>query len=229
MSTKFSLTDPNNNSSNKSLNQDALASRLYSSRGAHGSLLSSQSKSGNTLIPNVLRMSVSQPVIKTINLKSTIHGNGSMLNPSMAKSLTKKSPNKKFESQNIVSGEKINSPSKLQPVTVTSDETVMFKTFLRSLNLSINEMDELMNVPNTFYYMLPQKKTDTKFYDLELVSQETVDPIHYYTISREGVTQYRMKESHFTTLTQWEREFRLFHKISRIRFFKQYRCWKVCV
>lgn len=64
-------------------------------------------------------------------------------------------------------------------------------------------------------------------YDLELVSLDQVDKNNYFTLSKEGVTQFRNKLSTFTGLSQWEREYRLFHKIANINFFKIYKRWKV--
>jgi hypothetical protein len=64
-------------------------------------------------------------------------------------------------------------------------------------------------------------------YDLELVSLDQVDKNDYFTLSKEGVTQFRYKVSQFTGLSQWEREYRLFHKIANINFFKIYKRWKV--
>lgn len=66
-------------------------------------------------------------------------------------------------------------------------------------------------------------------YNLELVSQDKVDKEFYFTISKEGITMYRNKVSEFTGLTQWEREYSLFNKIAKIRFFKLYRRWKAFI
>lgn len=65
-------------------------------------------------------------------------------------------------------------------------------------------------------------------YDLQLVHLDDVDKNFYFTLSKEGVTQFRGKVSQFTGLNQWEREYRLFHKIANINFFKVYKRWKVC-
>lgn len=64
-------------------------------------------------------------------------------------------------------------------------------------------------------------------YDLQLVHLDQVDKNFYFTLSKEGVTQFRGKVSQFTGLNQWEREYRLFHKIANINFFKVYKRWKV--
>ena len=54
-------------------------------------------------------------------------------------------------------------------------------------------------------------------YDLEVASQDTIDLNFYFTLSKEGVTQYSHKSSQFTSLAQWHREYLLFHRISAIR------------
>jgi hypothetical protein len=63
-------------------------------------------------------------------------------------------------------------------------------------------------------------------YDLEVATQDTIDLNFYFTLSKEGITQYSHKSSQFTSLAQWHREFLLFHMISNIRFFKLYKRWK---
>ena len=59
--------------------------------------------------------------------------------------------------------------------------------------------------------------TGYSVYDLEMATQDTIDPRFYFTLSKEGVTQYSNKSSHFTPLGQWHREFLVFHRISAIR------------
>lgn len=100
------------------------------------------------------------------------------------------------------------------------------RTFLESLNLSIKHEHELFHVPHTFFY-LSKANLNTRAYDLQLISQEAIDKNQYYTISKEGLTLHRGSDSEFTSLSQWEREYSLFHQISVIPFFRQYRRWKV--
>ena len=99
------------------------------------------------------------------------------------------------------------------------------RSFLESLQLTSKEHYELMNVPHSFLYLRMRTK-DSSTYDLEKVQQEHIDKDNYCTISKEGLTQYRDKSSQFTKLEQFEREYKLFHKISRIRFFALYKRWK---
>lgn len=100
------------------------------------------------------------------------------------------------------------------------------KTFLESLRLSSKHEHELFHVPHTFFY-LSKANLNTRAYDLQLISQEAIDKDLYYTISKEGLTLHRGSDSEFTSLSQWEREYSLFHQISVIPFFRQYRRWKV--
>ena len=109
----------------------------------------------------------------------------------------------------------------LKPVVKTS--------FLASLNLSPKLHHELFHVPHTFFYLEAKTAIDTKAYDLQLISQDKVDKNQYYTISKEGITLHRSNDSEFTSLSQWEREYSLFHQISVIPFFRQYRRWKVSI
>lgn len=111
-------------------------------------------------------------------------------------------------------------------------------SFINSLNLSTIQLHELFKVSHSFFYLrcrdpsLIKDKNDIAFnvtsvYDLELITLEQLDKSYYFTLSKEGVTQFRNKVSSFTALNQWEREYRLFHKIAEIRFFKIYKRWKV--
>jgi hypothetical protein len=111
-------------------------------------------------------------------------------------------------------------------------------SFIDSLNLTAKEKFDLFHVPHYFLYL--QKKPDDKkasrsVYELQAASQEVVDarqksdPLKYvyFTISKEGVTQFGKEVSYFTPLDRWEREYKIFNKISNINFFKKYRRWKV--
>ena len=69
---------------------------------------------------------------------------------------------------------------------------------------------------------LAKRETSTlsgSVYDLEVVSQKDIDKNYYFTISSQGVTLFHNKESHFTPMVQWDREFELFQRVSNIRFF----------
>ena len=104
--------------------------------------------------------------------------------------------------------------------------------FIASLNLKPQQLHALFKEAQTFFYMT--KRIDlnygwctTSVYDLEVISLEQVDKKNYFTLSKEGVTQFRDGESSFTNLKQYNSEYIIFHKISDIRFFKAYKTWKV--
>lgn len=112
--------------------------------------------------------------------------------------------------------------------------TVQRNSFISSLNLSQKQLFDLFKVPQTFFYLRIKmnhsgsgESSSGSVYDLELVPLDQLDKNSYFTLSKEGVTQFRNKVSSFTGLAQWEREYRLFHKIAEINFFKVYKRWKV--
>ena len=105
-------------------------------------------------------------------------------------------------------------------------------TFIGSLDLTATQLHDLFKVAHTFFYLRCRERGHLgqdigSVYDLELVSLDLVDKNYYFTLSKEGVTQFRNKVSSFTSLTQWEREYNLFHKIAHIDFFRVYKRWKV--
>jgi dynein heavy chain len=119
----------------------------------------------------------------------------------------------------------------------TANSFIKPTNFLDSLGLSEKELHDLNHVPNTFYYLCVKQQTEEEekgevipgsgsVYDLQVVSQDQVDKMFYFTISKEGVTQFRNNVSQFTSLTQWTREYKLFFQISNIQFFKLYKRWK---
>jgi len=106
------------------------------------------------------------------------------------------------------------------------------QTFIGSLDLSAQQLHDLYKVAHTFFYLRCRERGHSgqdigSVYDLEVVSLDLVDKNFYFTLSKEGVTQFRNKVSSFTSLAQWEREFCLFHKIAKIDFFRVYKRWKV--
>ena len=105
-------------------------------------------------------------------------------------------------------------------------------TFIGSLELTSQQLHDLFKVAHTFFYLRCRARGKMgqdigSVYDLELVSLDQVDKNFYFTLSKEGVTQFRNKVSSFTSLAQWEREYNLFHKIAQINFFRVYKRWKV--
>lgn len=142
----------------------------------------------------------------------------------------------------------------MEEISSTLGISYQKNSFIGSLGLSPQQLHDLFKVPHTFFYLRSRSEaifrpdtamtstddaqdnaraTDERpsvgsVYDLELISLSQVDKNDYFTLSKEGVTQFRNKVSQFTCLHQWEREFRLFHKIVNINFFKVYKRWKVC-
>ena len=86
-------------------------------------------------------------------------------------------------------------------------------------------------ITNTSEFTKTKKKKSSTLsgsvYDLEVVNQKDIDKNYYFTISSQGVTLFHNKESHFTLMAQWDREFELFQRVSNIHFFKLYKRWKV--
>ncbi|RYH31857.1 hypothetical protein EON65_01735 [archaeon] len=110
-------------------------------------------------------------------------------------------------------------------------------SFIASLSMTQKQLHELYKVPHSFFYLQVRDTghdvssaahpTVQSVYNLELISLDKVDKNSYFTLSKEGVTQFRHKISQFTGLAQWEREYKLFHRIANINFFKKYKRWKV--
>jgi len=74
-----------------------------------------------------------------------------------------------------------------------------------------------------FWYFVRDKDAyDFKLRPFSLKLQNS----EYLTISSRGVTHFVRGEAHFSTLEDWEREYKLYQKIKEIRFFKQYKTWK---
>eukprot|EP01039_Chlorochromonas_danica_P005727 gene5727-6311_t len=123
---------------------------------------------------------------------------------------------------------------------IAADGTIIAAkgSFIASLSMTQKQLHDLYKVPQTFFYLRvrqPSSHGDDNsmmgsqlgsVYDLELISLDQVDKNAYFTLSKEGVTQFRHKVSTFTGLAQWEREYRLFHKIANINFFRKYKRWK---
>lgn len=83
-------------------------------------------------------------------------------------------------------------------------------SFIASLNMSQKQLHDLYKVPQTFFYLRTRASAAAagstgSVYDLELISLDQVDKNSYFTLSKEGVTQFRAKLSAFTGLAQWER------------------------
>lgn len=115
--------------------------------------------------------------------------------------------------------------------TTVSEQPLL--TFLESIELTPKERFDLQHVPQFFLYLRmktsesPDQNVPRSVYNLETVTQDKLDKNAYFTMSKEGITQFSKDSSHFTPFAQWEREFKIFRRMSRIRFFKLYKRWKV--
>ena len=159
-----------------------------------------------------------------------INLNQSSSSPNLLETHTIKDENLNDSKRTLSNDGSIDSPLK---AIATSESNMTFHkhSFISSLDLSQKQLNDLFKIPQTFYY-LSVKKADGKLatvsvYDLEMIPLEQVDKNFYFTLSKEGVTQFRNKVSTFTSLSQWEREYRLYNRIASINFFKVYKRWKV--
>ena len=55
---------------------------------------------------------------------------------------------------------------------------------------------------------------------------ENIDPNDYYTISATGVTRLRDHETEYTALGSWEKEYRDYQILIKIKTFSNFRMWK---
>ena len=59
-----------------------------------------------------------------------------------------------------------------------------------------------------------------------MVVHENINPNDYYTISATGVTRLRDDETEYTTLGSWEKEYRDYQILIKIKTFSNFRMWK---
>lgn len=211
---------------------DLLASRLYAENGQKsGAVNGNSGKKVAKPLNTRMMMSQSTPALKTISSTESLE----------RKSTSKTSKiigntNRNLLKHPVLVPSTTTTLPPLQTLRQSPTESSLSQdtmpkaaptTFLQSLNLSPKLHHELFHVPHTFFYLQAKTAIDTKAYDLQLISQDKVDKNQYYTISKEGITLHRASDSEFTSLVQWEREYSLFHQISVIPFFRQYRRWKV--
>lgn len=63
-------------------------------------------------------------------------------------------------------------------------------------------------------------------FTLQVVVHEDIDPNDYYTISSTGVTRLRDNETEYNTLGSWEKEYRNYQILIKIKTFSNFRMWK---
>jgi hypothetical protein len=208
---------------------DLLASRLYAENGQKLNKGSTAKKNAKPLNTRMV-MSQSTPTLKTISSSETLERKSTLKTSKLLGETNRnifKHPVLVPSSSNALPPLQSHRHSPTESTIVQETLPKPSTTFLQSLNLSPKLHHELFHVPHTFFYLQSKIAIDTKAYDLQLISQDKVDKNQYYTISKEGITLHRASDSEFTSLAQWEREYSLFHQISVIPFFRQYRRWKV--
>ncbi|XP_048507335.1 dynein axonemal heavy chain 6 [Athalia rosae] len=90
-------------------------------------------------------------------------------------------------------------------------------------------IEDLRNDPKIgFFYMVYAVERCSQFftpYAMKIVPYDQLQRT-YMTISTDGVTQYSPEEMSFTPIELWEREYRFYLKLMKIRSFVTYRLWK---
>ncbi|KAH8299235.1 hypothetical protein KR044_006570, partial [Drosophila immigrans] len=101
-------------------------------------------------------------------------------------------------------------------------------SLIPDLNVIINRMRSMKDDSYVYLdYMLPKDSEFFTPYSLREVDFANLN-IHkpYYTVTRHGVTYWRVSENFFTPLNQWQQEFQQFLSIIQIRTFSIFRLWK---
>ena len=80
---------------------------------------------------------------------------------------------------------------------------------------------------NRFCYCVRKEE----YYDFEIVAFKDINDIsikkkEYMTVSSRGIVHFINDEANFMSISEWEREQRVFKKIQQISFFLKYRTWK---
>lgn len=226
----------NSSSEQESLFTSSLASRLYPDSSTYIQSTKDRKSRGPAL-----SLSRSTPVLKKQNELVTKHlrdkvtgplfgGDVQALftSPSPGKSSGSASRLKATESRQGATDKSLRFDS-----TAASIAEPALKSFIESINLPPSELFDLFHVPQYFLYLQRKSSSDplnpvpNSVYSLERVSQAKVDKVVYFTLSKAGVTQFTKDASYFTSLQQWEREYRIFNKIASVNFFKLYKRWKV--
>jgi hypothetical protein len=243
--------DKDNDMISNTWNSELLASRLYSDKSQKTLQNNNSNKtlisSTKTLNIRGLQTSQSTPTLRVkqpnfINEKNTNNNKSNSNKVTLNKedrNLLLKKPSSSTSNHNInnltinseFNNDDENTKNHTDKLNNSNNNNISVydehKTFLDSLQLTPKLLHDLMNIPKTFYYLESKSQYILGAYDLQLISQELIDKNNYFTISKEGITSHRHGESQFTSLHQWEREYHLYHKISSIPFFQQYRHWKV--
>ncbi|XP_030566728.1 dynein heavy chain 6, axonemal [Drosophila novamexicana] len=118
-----------------------------------------------------------------------------------------------------------------RPTKFIEDDSLKIKTgasLIPDLNLIINRMRNMKDDSYVYLdYMLPKHSeyfTPYSLREVEFANLNIYKP--YYTVTRHGVTYWRVSENFFTPLNQWQQEFQQFLSIIQIRTFSIFRLWK---
>ncbi|KAL7743998.1 hypothetical protein ACLKA6_001232 [Drosophila palustris] len=118
-----------------------------------------------------------------------------------------------------------------RPTKMSYDNNLQIKTgasLIPDLNLIINRMRNMKDDSYVYLdYMLPKDSeyfTPYSLREVEFANLNILKP--YYTVTRHGVTYWRVSENFFTPLNQWQQEFQQFLSIIQIRTFSIFRLWK---
>lgn len=118
-----------------------------------------------------------------------------------------------------------------RPTKMSIDNNLQIKTgasLIPDLNLIINRMRNMKDDSYVYLdYMLPKDSEYFTPYSLREVQFANLNILKpYYTVTRHGVTYWRVSENFFTPLNQWQQEFQQFLSIIQIRTFSIFRLWK---
>ncbi|EPY31019.1 dynein heavy chain, partial [Strigomonas culicis] len=122
-------------------------------------------------------------------------------------------------------------PPKLQPLsakTKTEAADAADETCLAASRIP-RFVKATSNSPNEFAYMVMRPRgIRDRFnpYDLQVVTHKDLDPRHYFTVSASGVTQFVNGAAEFIELPTWERECRVFDRLSELPIFRDYKKWR---
>ncbi|KAL3139803.1 hypothetical protein ABBQ38_004104 [Trebouxia sp. C0009 RCD-2024] len=111
---------------------------------------------------------------------------------------------------------------------VAQDQAVVKSSYL-STYLALLQQYQDNTAPTKFVYLkrLPAHVAEYNPYILRAVSYQKANKDELYTLSAEGVNQYRNSvHTEFTPLDQWQREVSLFTVLKKLKTFQSFKLWK---
>ncbi|ALC49870.1 Dhc16F [Drosophila busckii] len=170
---------------------------------------------------SVSRISTGKSIASIADSGSLAQWKGESQTPTRADSKPKGRSSRKFT----------RSPNKERPTKFTLDSNLKITTgasLIPDLNLVIERMRSTKDDSYVYLdYMLPKESeyfTPYSLREVEFANLNILKP--YYTVTRHGVTYWRISENFFTPLNQWQQEFQQFLSIIQIRTFSIFRLWK---